>query len=301
MAITGVFNCLDHDIPLNSGAFRRIKVLLRENCAVGLPRFPHSCSVATTTLADIVCNIVQHSLSRLGRGQGMAEGNLSQPVSAAVISGRDHRKANADYINQIFLVGGGGPAGPDGDGLNYYIVPAGAGVAYRDSVESDELRFPILVRSVGLVTGSAGAGEYRGGLATRVEFSPRGNAMTVMTATNGASTVPRGARGGHDAKPAYNARSRNGQLAEVYQGYISVELAPGDVVVGIDSGGGGYGDPMDRDPLLVLEDVRESFETIERAHDIYGVYFVTDEDGMPVDIDWRATRARRATARASTA
>ena len=68
MAITGVINCLGGDLPLNSGTFRRIKVVLRENCAVGLPQFPHSCSVATTMIADTLGNIVQHALTDLGYG-----------------------------------------------------------------------------------------------------------------------------------------------------------------------------------------------------------------------------------------
>ncbi|MBI4694695.1 MAG: hydantoinase B/oxoprolinase family protein [Gammaproteobacteria bacterium] len=50
-AMTGVFNCLDYDIPHNAGTFRRIRVRLRENCVVGIPRFPHRCSVTRRTSA----------------------------------------------------------------------------------------------------------------------------------------------------------------------------------------------------------------------------------------------------------
>ena len=57
--MVGVFNSIDHTVPKNEGSFRRIRVQLRDNCAVGVPRHPTSCSVATTNLADRVANPVQ--------------------------------------------------------------------------------------------------------------------------------------------------------------------------------------------------------------------------------------------------
>lgn len=296
-AITGVMNSLDDDVPLNSGAFRRIKVLLRENCAVGIPEFPHSCSVATTTIADIVTNSVQHAFSDLGEGFGLAEGNLCHPISTAVISGADFRRGDAAYVNQLFMLGGGGPASATGDGLNYYIDPAGAGLCYRDSIEVTEQRIPILVKTIRLVEGSGGAGMRRGGLGTRVEFTTRGNEMTVLANTNGPATVPRGAHGGAPGSAGYNARLVDGELAETYGGYILARIRPGEVLVGIDSGGGGYGPPTRRPPELVLEDVRERYETPERARSIYRVALTFDALGQAVGIDNAATQALRAEAR----
>ncbi|WP_192564468.1 hydantoinase B/oxoprolinase family protein [Pseudomonas gozinkensis] len=294
MAITGVINCLGGDLPLNSGTFRRIKVQLRENCAVGLPEFPHSCSVATTMIADTLGNIVQHALTDLGYGYGIAEGNLCLPASTAVISGKDFRKADADYVNQLFLMGGGGPASASGDGINYYIVPGGAGVCYRDSVEIDEQRLPIIVHSMGLVAGSAGAGMRRGGLATRVEFGPRGDGLTVMALTNGSQTAPRGAHGGLAAFPGANLRLKAGEITDTLGGYIVETLAGDETLVSFDSGGGGYGDPTTRSPELVLEDVLERYETPERARDIYKVALIYDEFGDAVAVDKQATERARA-------
>ena len=51
-AIQGVFENLEPDLPANAGSFRRLKIRLRENCVVGIPRFPHCCSLATTSMAD---------------------------------------------------------------------------------------------------------------------------------------------------------------------------------------------------------------------------------------------------------
>ena len=57
--VTGLFNSIDPGVPHNAGSFRRITVLLRENCVVGIPRFPTSCSVATTNIGDRLVNITQ--------------------------------------------------------------------------------------------------------------------------------------------------------------------------------------------------------------------------------------------------
>ena len=62
--MTGVFNSIDPDIPHNAGSFRRINVILRESCIVGIPRFPHSCSVATTNIAERLVVTSRSALSR---------------------------------------------------------------------------------------------------------------------------------------------------------------------------------------------------------------------------------------------
>jgi N-methylhydantoinase B len=61
----------------------------------------------------------------------------------------------------------------------------------------------------------------------------------------------------------------------------------------VDCGGGGYGDPLERDPARVLRDVVESWETLERAHDVYGVVFAGSRDDDSLAVDEAATAARR--------
>ncbi len=71
--MVAIFNSIDHTVPKNAGSFRRITVKLRDGCAVGRPRHPTSCSVATTNLADRVANPTQCALAEMGDGMGMAE------------------------------------------------------------------------------------------------------------------------------------------------------------------------------------------------------------------------------------
>ena len=71
-------------------------------------------------------------------------------------------------------------------------------------------------------------------------------------------------------------------------------LAPGERVHGRNSGGGGYGQPLQRDPQRVLRDVLERYETADRARDIYGVVLTGSPEDDSLAIDQAATDARRA-------
>lgn len=68
--ITGVSNSIDPDVPHNAGSFSRIKVLLREGCIAGVPRFPHSRSMATTNIADRLVCLTQAAFAELGEASG---------------------------------------------------------------------------------------------------------------------------------------------------------------------------------------------------------------------------------------
>ena len=94
-AAQAIFACLDSDIPHNAGSFRRLDVLLRENCVVGIPRFPHSCSVATTNMTDMIINLIQSAFAALGDGYGFSQGNFCNGAGTGVCSGKDWRRDGA--------------------------------------------------------------------------------------------------------------------------------------------------------------------------------------------------------------
>ena len=284
-AAQAVFCTLPADIQHNAGSFRHVHVKLREGCVVGIPLFPHSCSVATTNMGDMVINLTQSVLAELGDGYGLAMTNFCNSAGAGVISGRDHRKGDAAYVNQIFLMGGGGPATPTHDGMSYYMTPPALSLLYRDSVEIDEQRTPFLVREMRLLTDSAGAGRTRGGPATSVTYAARKSPVTVIDICNGTENVPRGVRGGHDSKPASNTVLRADGGVEVLPTFFVVELTAGDAMRAIDNGGGGYGDPRLRPPAKVLHDVLEGLVSVEAARDVYGVAVTgsVEDDTLAVD------------------
>ena len=298
--LTGVFNSLDPDIPKNSGSFRRVDVLMRDGAVVGRPRFPHSCSLATTNLADRLVNCTGAAFAQLGDRHGVAEGGLGMGVAFSVISGSDHRMGDAPYINQLIIANNGGPASPWADGWPNYGLPVDSGVVFRDSVEIDELKHPIEFRHLRLVPGSGGAGRFRGAPGGDIAFAPKEHPVTVIYPCDGQHVPPRGVRGGQDGQTAGGWRiSANGH-AEKLDNVVHIDIAKGESIRGVDCSGGGYGDPLERDPRRVLFDVLERWETAERARTVYGVVLIGNADDETLAVDADATRRTRAEIRAST-
>jgi N-methylhydantoinase B len=292
--LTGVFNCMDPDIPHNSGSFRRLKLLLRENCVVGIPRFPHSCSMATTNVADRLVNITQSAFAKLGDGCGLAEGGNAMGAGYAVVSGKDYRHGDSPYINQLVIGNNGGPAGPKADGWVTYGIPVVGGLMYRDSVEIDELKHPIEFATLRLLPGSGGAGRFRGAPGTEIVYGPKKDAMTVLVPCDAQQNPPRGVQNGGDGAPAavfhVSANGNETKLPNVF----NIVIKPGEKIRGIDCSGGGYGDPLQRDPQRVLHDVLENWETLERAREVYGVIFSGAAADDTLAVDAAATLAQRA-------
>ena len=143
-AMVGIYNgILDHTVPANAGSFRRLEILVRENCVVGIPRHPHSCSVATTNLADRIANPVQRGIAEIAPGFGMAETGPIMPPGMGVISGRDPRNHQEPFVNQVHIGISGGAGTPVTDGFLSIIHVGNAGLCRIDTLEVDELHHPI--------------------------------------------------------------------------------------------------------------------------------------------------------------
>lgn len=288
--MVGIFNSIDHTIPKNEGSFRRIKVLLRDNCVVGRPVHPTSCSVATTNIADRVANPVQAALAELAEGLGQAETGALIPPSCGVVSGLHDGKP---YVNEVYLGCTGGAGSPHNDGWLTILHVGNAGMCYQDSIEIDELRHPIFVQSRRLIPDSEGAGRFRGALGAYSEFAPLHSNMTVAYVSDGNINAPLGVRGGSaGGRSAQFRRKADGSL-EAVPACAEVVIGPQEAMVSISCGGGGYGHPYERSIDRVAHDVREGWVSRERAQSVYGVAFDAD---MHVDlVKTESLRASRST------
>lgn len=291
-AMCGVFNCMDPDVPHNAGSFSRVRVHLREGCVTGIPKFPHSCSMATTNIGDRIVNCTQAAFADIGDGHGLAEGAMGMGAGAGVISGNDWRR-NGPFINQEWLVTNGGPATPSTDGWLNYGLPVAAGLMYRGSVEVDESKYPILVKQLRVIPGGGGAGRFRGAPGSELVYGPRKDPMTVVVSCDGQVNPPQGVRGGQAGPPAATYRIRADGSEEKLPGVVECRLASGEWIRGVDAGGGGYGNPLERDPERVRRDVQERWETAERAREVYGVVLTGSADDDSLAVDPAATRALR--------
>jgi N-methylhydantoinase B len=286
-AMIGIFNSLKESVPPNAGSYRRIHVHLREDCCVGIPKHPHSCSTATTDLMDRVANTTMRCFAEAQDGIGMAEFGYCIGAGSSVLSGIDPRSGQP-FVNQVFLGFTGGAGGHAADGwLSAFCIGCG-GMLVRDSVEVDELKHPIRVVSQRLVADSEGAGRFRGAPAAMVEYGPVGCELELHYTADGTHIPPKGVRGGGDGAAArQSVRRRDGSLESV-PNVASITLDPGETLVAQSCGGGGYGPPWERDIALVERDVREGWVSYERAESIYGVRF-----GVDGGVDYDATADRR--------
>jgi N-methylhydantoinase B len=300
-SVAGIFNCLPSDIPRNGGSYRCVEVKLREGAAIGIPRFPHSCSVATTNVSDRLLNTVQAALSDLGEGYGLAEGGIGMGAGFCVISGRDPRHGNHPYVNQLIIGNNGGPGGPECDGWITYGIPVVAGLMYRDSVEVSELSYPIHYREIRLTTDTMGAGRRRGGPGVEITYGPSDAPMTVVFAADGQVNPARGVRGGGDGNiGAMHVIDRDGQRVRA-PSVGQIVLDTGMWLNGVETAGGGYGDPLEREPERVREDVLERYVTFAHAREVYGVVFSDTRLDETLAVDVAATTAQRDALRAARA
>lgn len=281
-------------VPLNEGAFRCFDVRLRENCVVGIPRHPVSCSMATggpsATIAALECTAFAEAAEGLGAGQPPYGG----PPYIAVVSGEDPEAG--PYVTQLFCGTAGGPGTAETDGWLSYVAIAAGGLLYRDSIEVDEQKYPILITTSRVRPDSEGAGRRRGAPGNLCEYGPlRGN-MRVFYALEAVVNPSVGVRGGGTAQvPSAYVVEPGGALAEHPETVGAITLAPGQRIGSRSAGGGGYGDPLLREPERVLADVREGYVSFERARDVYGVVLTGDPAKFEtLAVSEAATAAKRA-------
>ena len=292
-AMIAVFNSLPEEVPHNGGSVRRITVRLRQGCCVGIPSHPASCSVATTGLANRIGGAVQRGLSLLGDGFGMAEAGVILNPALGVISGTDPRDGRP-FVNQLMLAHAGGAASPRHDGWLTIGDHGAGGVVLLDSVEMDELQYPLIVYRRQLQTDTEGAGRQRGAPGTYVEYGPLDCEMTVLYASDGTLFPPQGAAGGGPGSVA--VQSREGpEGSEDLPVFGAIIVHPGEVLRSVTSSGGGYGDPRTREAGAVSRDVRNRWISPDRARAVYCV--ACDERGV---VDREATAALRSSSVAQT-
>ncbi|WP_309066380.1 hydantoinase B/oxoprolinase family protein [Microbacterium sp.] len=181
-------------------------------------------------------------------------------------------------------VGFGGTASHDGqDGIMHLSEPG----CRNTPVEVFEMRTPLLLEHYGYRPDSGGIGRHRGGvgISRSYRFTAPGTGIMIAYKTQ---TKPWGIAGGGEGMP--NAVILNpGTADEVWQGGSYNRLEAGEVLVNATGGGGGYGDPSERDPEAIVRDVRNGFVSREAAARDYRLV-VTDD----FVVDERATAALRA-------
>lgn len=271
------------DVPVNAGCFRPIHIHVPTETFLhaSLPRPVAGCAAEVSQrIIDVVMGALTQAMpERMSAG-------IFGTVNNLTIGGIDAERG--PYVMYMFNGGGyGGFRG--GDGLTY-----GCGtisVSKTQPLEVFEQRYPVRIRRFALRQGSGGAGQYRGGFGAIIETEfVQGEATASFIGDRGRFAPP-GVRQGADGAMCQ---------VKIFQGeqtYIpehltkddNVRLRPGDVIQLQTPGGGGYGNPLERDIALVMRDVQCEYISRDDAQQLYGVVF----KDASLEVDLAATRELR--------
>ncbi len=263
-----VYKCLmDPDVPVNSGFYRSLRMVAPEGTVV-------NCRPPAPVVGgwETSMRLVEVMLKALAPGLPDRIPAGTKGMICHVGFGGNDPKRNEYYCFLETVAGGyGGRASRDGPDA---IQPHGQNTE-NAPIEETEINYPVRILRYELVEDSEGGGRYRGGLGLRRDylFSDHEASFTILADRD--RWGPGGLFGGLSGRKATYLLESGGETVELGS-KVTVELKPGDVVSYRTCGGGGYGPPKERDPELVLRDVREGKVSPERGRKVYGVAIDTE-------------------------
>ena len=162
------------------------------------------------------------------------------------------------------------------------------------SIEMIESEYPIRINEYGMLADTGGAGRNRGGLGLVREYEILSDEAILNVRSDKRRFPPHGLFGGRSGSPSWNYVNpgRSDRVLPVLMTEVE-KLKRGDVFRHEMSGGGGYGDPLERDPEGVLRDIVEEKVTLEHAERAYGVVLARCEGSSAHTVDLPATRRLR--------
>ena len=250
---------IDPDTPRNEGSYRPITVVAPEGSILN-PRFPAPCNARQLT-GHLLAGVIYRALSQAIPERVLAECG-SAPTMRAVFSGGD---GHGRRFSQILFASGGMGASTSGDGLSTTAFPTNAGAG---SIEAFESIAPLLVWRKDLRTDSGGAGRHRGGLGQVCEIESRSTETLQLSLLSDRWRHPAAGMLGGDSGARTEIAFGDGRTPHPKS---RTTIAPGERITLRYAGGGGVGDPTERDRDAVRDDVADGYVSIEAANRIYAL------------------------------
>jgi len=188
------------------------------------------------------------------------------------------------YVDFSCGTWGGRPWADGIDGVSNVFVNMAS-----QSVEQVESEHPIEITAYEFAQDRCGAGKYRGGAPFRREYRIKVPEAVLQFRADRHTVRPYGLYGGKAGKPGSVHLASDG-LPRYIGSKVTEKIAAGEIFSYVLPGGGGWGDPLERDPDAVLRDVRNEVISAASARDVYGVVLTA----LPLAVDSTATAARRA-------
>lgn len=298
---------LAYDLPKNHGALKPIEVIAPPGTVVN-PTPPAPVSLNTTsggaTVKFVANSAIMQMLATSEKWQGEVMALNAGHRLARHAGVNQHGKYYVSTLSEGALDGTGARSYKDGD-------DTGRGLSCHN-IEWLEANFPLLYLFRRNAKGGAGAGHYRGGTggesALTVHDAPEGKIKGVALGVAGLRNSGQGMFGGYPGAPSLLMLREATRVAEMIEKeklpdqldevggtarqlpYCEFDIGKNEVLYMRMSSGGGYGDPLEREPERVLNDVENGIVSIEEAREIYGVVLVRND----LVLDLAATERERA-------
>ncbi len=271
------------DYPINEGSFRSLEVKLTAGTVVSAvkPAAMRWWMTFPMTIVDTIFKALEKAVP-----DRTIAGHHADLVVAQVHG--IHPASGQFYIGNFGPLGGGWGAKSSEDGMSATVC-LNDGDTHNSPVEQIETKHPLIVEQLALREGSGGAGKYRGGLGIARTVRARAG-LTLNTTIERMHCRPWGLAGGHDGAGNEVWLKLDGrEVTDLPNAKVLVQrLKAGDTFTLASGGGGGFGDPAERDPAAVASDVAEGYVTAEEARTIYRVALTADGG-----VDGPATRQMR--------
>ncbi len=248
----------------NGGTFRPMKVLTR-NGSVFDPIYPAAMGIyyeLTVRLHDLILRcLAQHMPERLPAGSFSS-------VCGTLFGGLHPDTGRAYAVIEPELGGWGGSAHKDGNPGQFSGLH---GETFNCPAEVAEARYGVTVDYLSFHDEEGGAGLHRGGKGVRIDYRIRSDNAWLTLAYTRSKILPWPLQGGQPGSPNHVIiRRANGQQ-ERYSVVSGLTLNTDDVIQIMTATGAGWGDPGQRDPALVREDLKNGYITPEQARRDYGL------------------------------
>ena len=248
-------------VPNNSGYFRPVSVITPPGSIVN-PDMPAAFAARGLTGFRII-DCMFGALAQICPDRVAAAGEGGN--TGVSIGGWD--RLRGPFIFVEFACGTGG-ARPALDGVDGHTNP---GVCTANvPCEVVEVEAPVVIEQYGFVPDTGGAGKFRGGLALVRDFRFVGEEGILQVRSDRATHLPYGLAGGRPGTPSCNVLNPDAE-ARALPSKFTMTIHHGDVLHHVQPGGGGHGDPLERAPQRVLEDVLDEKLSAEFARREYGV------------------------------
>ncbi len=277
----GIRQIMDPEIPNSSGSHHPIRVTSPEATVVN-PVLPAPCG-ARGIVGYRIMETVWGALSKAVPDRVPADGEGGNTIIS--IGGYDSEHSPFAFVD-LFAGSRGGR--PNGDGPTG--TPHPGGNSANTPIEIAEVETPVRIERYGILPDSAGPGKYRGAPAIVRDVRLLEDEAVLQVRSDKRRNRAFGLHGGKPGSSSWNIINLNRNNEQVVTPMGVGRMKRGDVIHHVMASGGGWGDPLDRDPELVLQDVRNGIYTVGYVRREFGVVI----DPATLEVDQAATTSLRA-------